>query len=136
MGKLQNIGNSISFRSSVVLAGLMSIALLLPSCLDRQEYSQEDMDALIQKEVDKRIADFIRIREERCQEDLLKEANRLADSMMIVLAFFDRDTFSRPEKPEKPERPELKILRDSSPIAPLFERRKSAPVSRDSSEKN
>lgn len=99
-----------------------SFALLLSfyGCLDRKEYAQSDIDALIEKEVEHRVEVFIRTKEERCMEDILKEANRLADSIMVTQAFFDRDTFSRPEKPLRPDKPHIRILQDTTPVKPLF----------------
>lgn len=98
--------------------------LLFPSlfgCLDRKEYAQSDMDALIEKEVEERVEVYVRTKEERCMEDILKEANRLADSIMVVQAFFDRDTFSRPVKPLRPDKPHIRILEDTTPVKPLFQ---------------
>lgn len=98
--------------------------LLFPclfGCLDRKEYAQSDMDALIEKEVEQRVEVFVRTKEERCMEDILKEANRLADSIMVVQAFFDRDTFSRPVKPFRPDKPHIRILQDTTPVKPLFQ---------------
>lgn len=94
-------------------------------CLDRKEYAQSDIDALIEKEVQQRVEVFIRTKEERCMEDILKEANRLADSIMVVQAFFDRDTFSRPEKPLRPDKPHIRILQDTTPVKPLFQNKLS-----------
>lgn len=96
------------------------VLLSFYGCLDRKEYAQSDIDALIEKEVKQRVEVFIRTKEERCMEDILKEANRLADSIMVLQAFFDRDTFSRPEKPLRPEKPHIRILQDTTPVKPLF----------------
>ena len=105
-----------------IIRGLSWILFLSVSgCLDRKEYSQADIDALIEKEVRQRVEMFIRTKEERCMEDILKEANRLADSIMVVQAFFDRDTFSRPEKPSRPDKPHIRILEDTTPVKPLFQ---------------
>jgi len=102
---------------------VLSVLLFLPfyGCLDRKEYSQADIDALIEKEVRQRLEIFIRTKEERCMEDILEEANRLSDSIMVVQAFFDRDTFSRPEKPSRPDKPHIRILEDTTPVKPLFQ---------------
>ena len=96
------------------------LGVLSSGCLDRKEYSQSDIDALIEKEVRQRVEVFIRTKEERCMEDILKAANHLADSIMVVEAFFDRDTFSRPEKPSRPDKPHIKVLQDSTPVGPLI----------------
>ncbi|MEY4134134.1 MAG: hypothetical protein RL386_484 [Bacteroidota bacterium] len=96
------------------------LPLLSSGCLDRKEYSQSDIDALIEKEVRQRVEIFIRTKEERCMEDILKAANQLADSIMVAEAFFDRDTFSRPEKPARPDKPHIKVLQDTTPVEPLI----------------
>ena len=99
--------------------------LLLPSaCLTREEYSAEDVQALIDKEVEDRVNTYTRIKKDACRDELLKEANRLADSILIAEAFFERDTTQRPLKPEKPEKPTFKISKDTTPIKPLFDRKK------------
>ena len=99
--------------------------LLLPSaCLTREEYSAEDVQALIDKEVEDRVSTYTRIKKDACRDELLKEANRLADSILIAEAFFERDTTQRPLKPEKPEKPAFKISKDTTPIKPLFDRKK------------
>lgn len=106
-----------------ILLLLALVGLFLPSCLNREEYSAEDIEALINEEVAKRIDDFKRIKLERCEETALKEANRIVDSLLIEQAFFERDTFFRPDKPNKPERPVIKQLGDSLPLKPLFQRK-------------
>jgi len=108
-------------------------SLLLVGCLSKEEYSQEDIQALIDKEVEIKLQNYTRIKNERCQEDLIKEANRLADSVMVAEAFFDRDTAFRPPKPEKPEKPTLKTLKDTVRLKPLFDRSRLREPLRDSS---
>jgi hypothetical protein len=101
------------------------VLLLLPSaCLTREEYNAEDVQALIDKEVEERVNAYTRIKQDGCRDELLKEANRLADSILIAEAFFERDTTQRPLKPEKPEKPAFKISKDTTPIKPLFDRKK------------
>lgn len=116
-------GHRIRIRGSRwVFSGLSFVlSLSLCGCLDRKEYAQSDIDALIEKEVQQRVEVFMRTKEERCMEDILKEANRLADSIMVIQAFFDRDTFSRPEKPLRPDKPHIRILQDTTPVRPLFQ---------------
>jgi hypothetical protein len=98
--------------------------VLLSGCLSNEEYSQADIQALMDEAVAEKIKSYTKIKAERCEEDLLKEANRLADSIMITEAFFDRDTAMRPPKPEKPEKPALQVIKDPTPVKPLFDRKK------------
>lgn len=120
-------GHRITIRGSRwIFSGLFFVLTLsLCGCLDRKEYAQSDIDALIEKEVQQRVEVFMRTKEERCMEDILKEANRLADSIMVIQAFFDRDTFSRPEKPLRPDKPHIRILQDTTPVRPLFQSKPS-----------
>ena len=100
----------------------------LSSCLTREEYSEADVNALMEAEVQKKLDDFRRVKEERCLEELLKEAGRRADSILINQAFFERDTTLRPPKPLKPEKPEIKAYRDTTPLRPLFDPKKKKPA--------
>lgn len=75
---------------------------------------------LIQAAVEERINTFIRIRQQTCLEDRLKDANLRVDSILIVRAKSQRDTVNKPPKPFKPERPEILSLEDTTPIAPIL----------------
>ncbi len=111
------------------------LALFLSGCLTREEYSQEDIQALIDEEVAKKIEQFTSTKLERCREELIAEASRIADSILIDEAYFERDTLLRPMKPEKPQKPEIKILKDTTALRPLFDPRKVAGNERDTTGK-
>lgn len=117
-------------RHSVLAIGS---SLVLAGCLTKEEYSEKDIQALIDQEVSVKLQNYTRIKNERCQEDLIKEANSIADSIMVAEAFFDRDTAFRPPKPEKPEKPELKGWKDTVALKPLFDRNRLREPVRDSS---
>ena len=112
------------FKRNYGLLFFLTLLLLPSACLTREEYSAEDVQALIDKEVEERVSAYTRIKIDGCRDELLKEANRLADSILIAEAFFERDTTQRPLKPEKPEKPAFKISKDTTPIKPLFDRKK------------
>ena len=90
------------FFWTLILAGLVGFSL--SGCLTREEYSQEDIQALIDAEVEKKIDQFTSTKLERCREELIAEASQMADSILIDEAYFERDTLLRPVKPEKPEK--------------------------------
>lgn len=132
MEKMKSIPNVTLclVRHSVLAIGS---SLVLAGCLTKEEYSEKDIQALIDQEVSVKLQNYTRIKNERCQEDLIKEANRVADSIMVAEAFFDRDTAFRPPKPEKPEKPELKGWKDTVALKPLFDRNRLRKPVRDSS---
>jgi len=104
------------------------IALLvlgLSSCLSDQEYSQEEVQQLMQAELDRRITNFKAVRARRCREELLEQAVLEADSILLVES---RASVKEPGRPPRVERPELRKPKDSLPIAPLFRRDSIVPV--------
>lgn len=111
-------------RFKWTITGGLLFMVVLSGCLNSEEYSQADIQVLMDEAVAEKIKSYTDIKSERCEEDLLKEANRLADSIMIAEAFFDRDTAMRPPKPEKPEKPALQVIKDATPVKPLFDRKK------------
>jgi hypothetical protein len=80
------------------------------------------VEKVINEEVSRKVNDYIQMRMKRCIEKATKEANEIADSLLILEARLSRDTASKPPRPYKPEKPEIKALQDSSPIAPIFKR--------------
>jgi len=83
-----------------------------------------DEDAIVQKLMDEslqeRINSYKQIREERCRDGLLREANRRVDSILFMEAKMAKDTVDRPPVPLKPKAPEKKILKDSTPVKPFL----------------
>lgn len=109
-----NIGRRIKHIIILLLAiGLSS------ACLRERDRSAE-VQALIEQTVEERLANYKRIRMERCRENIIKEANRIVDSLLIVEARREKDTLQRPPKPARPEKPELKTLDDTTKVKPLL----------------
>ena len=104
-------------RSSMI-AGLI---LLSVACLSKREYSDDEIQALMDQELNRRITEFRMAKIKACQEEALREATHIVDSLLIAEAYFERDTFSRPPKPAKPSEgiPEIKGP-DTIPLKPLF----------------
>ncbi len=75
---------------------------------------------LMNKALEERIANYKSIRENRCRDGLLREANRLVDSILFVEAKLANDTLDRPPIPLKPIAPEKKVLEDTTPVKPFL----------------
>lgn len=97
----------------------VALAVSTMACLSDKEYSQEEVEALMQSELERRIRRFRETRSERCYEQMLQEAVRQADSIMVVRA---REAVPDPGRPDRPDRPVRRTARDTLPVKPLFER--------------
>ncbi len=93
--------------------------LTLLSC-EPPETETEIRQSVIEEQVKERLALHRATKLRVCQEKVLAEASRLADSILIHQARLKRDTLSKPPKPFKPEKPEIKTLIDSVPVKPFF----------------
>lgn len=117
-GKRWRILVNYCLRSTLV-AGLF---LLCTACLAKKEYTEEEIKTLMDQELKRKITEYRNAKTTACQEEALREATRIVDSLLIVEAYFERDTFSRPPKPIKPTEgiPDIKGP-DTIPLKPLFE---------------
>lgn len=102
---------------AIVYIGLGLISFT--ACGDDVGVKAERM-AYIEKQVEERIQEYKRILDERCRDEVLDEANRLTDSILLVRARLERDSLDKPPRPDKPDKPEVKTIIDSVPVAPLF----------------
>jgi hypothetical protein len=94
---------------------------LTTACLDPQEFSEEELQALVDTELEKRLLNYQQIKLERCRENLLIKANSIVDSLLYLEAQQMADSLSNTNVLPKPARPEIRIVRDTRPIAPLFD---------------
>lgn len=95
------------------------LILLAAACqpsYDREAIVNQLMDEALQARID----NYKNIRENRCWDGLLREANRLADSILFQEAKLAIDTINRPPVPAKPVAPEKKVLKDSMPVKPFL----------------
>lgn len=92
---------------------------LLPACKE-DDRNQQAVQAEIEKKITERVYSFRQTRMQRCYEQALEEASRLADSILIEEARLKRDTIGKPQIPPKPGKPEIKSILDSIPLAPLL----------------
>lgn len=102
-------------------------SLLLLISMGFQEQPQvQTIDELIDYHVEKRIRKYYEGSIKRCTKEVLEEADRLVDSILIARArnlINPMDTINRPIIPDKPEMPEIPVINDSMPIAPILEER-------------
>lgn len=95
--------------------------LLVICCIScKDDRNARAVETLIQSSLEERLAEYERILMKKCQDEMLEEASRIVDSILITEARLSRDTVNRPRKPPKPERPEVKTAIDSTPIAPFI----------------
>lgn len=78
---------------------------------------QIDISQRIDAEVEKRIALYTQTLNENCQERVLTEAVRRADSIITLEARLLSDTSFKPIRPEKPP---IQILQDTTPVKPFI----------------
>lgn len=107
----------------LLLVSAFAFLLLLPllSCIRERDRAAE-VKKIIAERVKARLAEYREIRLQRCREELMKEAARRADSVVVAQAELLRDTLSRPPKPLRPERPERAAPADTTPLRPLLPR--------------
>ncbi len=88
-------------------------------CIKKRD-RQAEIEVMIQQEVKDRLASYREARIRQCQEEILEEATRRSDSIMILEALLAKDTLSRPPRPDRPVKPEIRSLDDTTPIRPLL----------------
>jgi hypothetical protein len=103
------------------LLGILVLILLgQTACLSHEEFSEEQINALMQEELLARVDAFVTSHRKRCEDDLFQNAVRQVDSLLLVDAFYKRDTTLKPHKPIKPEHPVIKTIKDTTPVKPFF----------------
>lgn len=105
----------ISFRQAVLLA----IALAFFACSPEVD-REAQMQALVEQTVAERVATYERVRLQRCREEVLEEANRRLDSILIEQATLQAGTGMKPPRPNRPGRPDIRQLEDTLPLKPLL----------------
>ncbi|TXF89171.1 hypothetical protein FUA23_11715 [Neolewinella aurantiaca] len=79
-----------------------------------------DSDAHVMEKFRERIADLTRNLERDCNGDVLEEAMRRADSLLLDRAKRIRRIEGRPPRPGRPGAPPVKELSSPLPLRPLF----------------
>lgn len=103
---------------------LLVLVVLCFSCKDNRNANA--VEALIKNKLEERLAEYERIRKEKCQEEIMTAASLIVDSILIKEAKASKDTLKRPAKPPKPPKPEIRTLIDSTPIAPILQKKKDS----------
>lgn len=88
--------------------------LLLPffGCLKEDEKKKQRIEKMISENVDQRIREYISIRNSTCQQDVLAEAVRRADSVLLEEARTVRLQNINIEIPDKPKSPSFALPKD------------------------
>lgn len=77
---------------------------------------------LMDEALQKKMNDFTRAVERKCEINIQKRAEEIVDSLLLQEAKIKTvDTFKRPPVPTKPTKPEIKPAKDTTEIKPLFE---------------
>lgn len=96
---------------------LLFIALVMATACTPDD---ADSAAVVMEKYRTRVADLTRNLERDCQKDVLEEAVRRADSLLIDRARRMRRIDGRPPRPNRPGAPPVKELSAPLPLRPLF----------------
>jgi hypothetical protein len=96
---------------------LLFIALVMATACTPDEI---DSEAVVLEKYHDRVADLARNLERDCQKDVIEEAIRRADSLLIDRARRMRRIEGRPPRPNRPGAPPVKELSAPLPLRPLF----------------
>ena len=96
---------------------LLLIALVMATACTPDDI---DSTALVMERARERIADLTRNLERDCRKDVMEEAIRRADSLLIDRARRMRRIEGRPPRPNRPGAPPVKELSEPLPLRPLF----------------
>jgi len=88
---------------------------------------QIDVSKRMDVEVEKRISLYTQTLNENCQERVMTEAVRRADSVITLEARLLSDTSFKPIRPEKPP---IQILQDTTPVKPFIKPKRDSIRSR------
>jgi hypothetical protein len=105
----------------------IGLVLGTTACLFEPEYSQKEVDAKMKQTLNDRLLEYRQLSLRNCREELLKEAIKRADSLLVLDTYFKRDTLTLPPKPQRPGDPipEVKSkTADTLRLRPFFERGK------------
>lgn len=98
------------------------LTLLLIALVMATACTNDDVDStiLVMEKYHARVADLTRNLERDCQKNVLEEAIRQADSLLIDRARRMRRIEGRPPRPNRPGAPPVKELSEPLPLRPLF----------------
>lgn len=99
---------------------IVLVSIVIWSCNDTRTKDLM-IQKMIEEDVENRVENFIRVREEVCQKQVLEKATILADSIMLEEVRRIKINATGPYIPEKPTRPELKVKEAYEKVRPLFD---------------
>lgn len=94
------------------------LLLLLAACKDT---SYIDTEKVVAENVQEQLDEYKRVSDRRCLDNILTEAGKIADSIILVRARTMKDTLLRPDRPTRPEKPIILSLEDSLALAPFIQ---------------
>ncbi len=100
--------------------GLTLVIFFFLSC-DNSQTKDLIIQKMIEEDVEKRVKNFIQVREEVCQKQVLERAVLLADSIMLEEIRRMKINTTVPLVPEKPQRPEVKVDEAYEKVRPLLD---------------
>lgn len=102
--------------------GIISISAFFACTSEAEEKAEEEQR--LNAESSRRVAEYIVILQKNCQDKVLTEAIRIADSLIVLEARMSTDTLLKPLKPLRPEKPTTQILKDTVPVKPFLKPKK------------
>ena len=95
------------------------ILVILSSCSEKDTVTVEE---LRQREIEKRVNQFILSKEQECREKTMEQAYMTADSLLKLNAVkYSEDSLKRPLLPLKPEKKIKPLPKDSVQNRPFIE---------------
>lgn len=107
------------------IISILLVSIVIWSCNDTRAKDLM-IQKMIKEDVGNRVENFIRVREEVCQKQVLERATILADSMMLDEVRRIKINATVPYVPDKPKRPEVKVKEAYEKVRPLFDSLKNS----------
>ena len=96
------------------------VALSISSCNDSKA-KDLIIQKMIEEDVQQRVKNFIQVREEVCQKQVLERAIALADSIMLEEVRQLKINNTVPKVLDKPQRPEVKVNEAYERVRPILD---------------
>ena len=100
--------------------GLTLVIFFFLSC-DNSQTKDLIIQKMIEEDVEQRVKNFIQVREEVCQKQVLERAIALADSIMLEEVRQLKINNTVPKVLDKPQRPEVKVNEAYERVRPILD---------------
>lgn len=107
------------------IISILLVSIVIWSCNDTRAKDLM-IQKMIKEDVENRVENFIRVREEVCQKQVFERATILADSMMLDEVRRIKINATVPYVPDKPKRQEVKVKEAYEKVRPLFDSLKNS----------